>query len=60
MKTNHPINNIIRKRKMSGRMAKWYVQLCTYDLRYEPRPIIKSQVLANFMVDLCPVLQHEV
>ena len=49
--TNYPITNVMRKPKMSGRMAKWPVNLSTYDIKYEPRSAIKSQALAEFVAD---------
>ena len=60
MKTNYPIKNVMRKPEMSGRMAKWSIQLSTYDLRYEPRSAIKSQALADFVADFSTDLQPEV
>ena len=60
VKTNYPIKNVMRKPEMSGRMAKWSVQLSTYDLKYEPRSAIKSQTLADFVADFSTDLQPEV
>ena len=46
----------MRKPEMSGIMDKRYVQLSTYDIRYEARSAIKSHalvdVLAHFTMDL--------
>ena len=50
----------MRKPEMSGRMAKWSVQLSTYELHYEPRTAIKSQALADFVADFSPSMQPEV
>ncbi|KAI3761737.1 hypothetical protein L1987_52158 [Smallanthus sonchifolius] len=44
---------------MSGRMAKWSVKLSAYDLIYEPRTTIKSQALADFVVEFSSDIQHE-
>lgn len=50
----------MRKPKMSRRMINWYVQLSTYDLRFEPRSTIKSQALADFAADFRSDLQFKV
>ena len=32
-------------------MAKWAVKLFEYDISYLPRPTMKAQVLADFLVE---------
>ncbi|KAJ0947497.1 putative ribonuclease H [Helianthus annuus] len=59
VRTNFPIKNVLRKPKMSGRMAKWAVKLSAHDIRYEPRTAIKSQALADFVADFSSDLQKE-
>ncbi|XP_074264802.1 uncharacterized protein LOC141587247 [Silene latifolia] len=49
----------MRKPKLSGRMTKWSVHLSGYDLQFEPRTTIKSQVLADFISDFCPTIRGE-
>ncbi|GAV91083.1 RVT_3 domain-containing protein [Cephalotus follicularis] len=39
---------------MLGRLVKWSVELGEYDVKYEARPTIKSQVLADFVGDNTP------
>ncbi|XP_023746035.1 uncharacterized protein LOC111894186 [Lactuca sativa] len=46
--------------KMSGRMEKWSVKLSTFDIRYEPRSVIKSQALTDFVAEFSDDLQNEV
>ncbi|KAI3821347.1 hypothetical protein L1987_08913 [Smallanthus sonchifolius] len=48
-----------RKPEMLGRMVKWSVKLSAYDLIYEPRTAIKSQALADFVVDFSSDIQQE-
>ena len=36
---------------MTGRIAKWAVELGVHNITYEPRHAIKSQALADFFVD---------
>ena len=48
---SHPLGDIIRNRGATGRVAKWAVKIGVFDLKYSPRTAIKSQVLADFLVD---------
>ncbi|XP_074271113.1 uncharacterized protein LOC141595040 [Silene latifolia] len=57
--TNYPLKTIMRKPELSGRMTKWSVHLSGYDLQFEPRTAIKSQVLADFVSDFCPATRGE-
>nr|XP_009781672.1 PREDICTED: uncharacterized protein LOC104230538 [Nicotiana sylvestris] len=43
-----------------GRLAKWAVELGGYDIEYQSRTAIKSQILAEFVVDFTPTLVLEV
>jgi len=38
----------------TGRISKWATELRSYGLRYKPKTAIKSQVLADFIVDFTP------
>ncbi|XP_074310293.1 uncharacterized protein LOC141646214 [Silene latifolia] len=49
----------MRKPELSRRMAKWSVHLRGYDLQFEPRTAIKSQALADFILDFCPATRVE-
>lgn len=51
VKTIYPVKNVMRNPEMLERIAKWFVQLTTYNLRYETISSIISQSLANFMAD---------
>ncbi|KAH9703019.1 BED-type domain-containing protein [Citrus sinensis] len=46
-----PLWQILQKSDASGRLVKWSVELSEFDLSYRPRGAIKTQVLAEFMVD---------
>src|SRR3954467_7132082 len=46
-----PLAEIIGSRDASGRVAKWAIELAPYTIYYQPRTAIKSQALANFLVD---------
>ncbi|XP_024007922.1 uncharacterized protein LOC112083931 [Eutrema salsugineum] len=54
--TNQPLRTILHSPSLSGRMAKWAVQLTEYDIEYHNKTSAKSQVLADFLVELPPEL----
>lgn len=49
--TTFPIKQVLTKPDNSGRLKKWVIELGEYDLLYKPHTTIKSQVLADFIVD---------
>ncbi|GAV76520.1 RVT_3 domain-containing protein, partial [Cephalotus follicularis] len=49
-----PLKQVLAKPDTSGRLIKWSVELGEYDVKFEARPGIKSQVLANFVGDNTP------
>ena len=46
-----PLSEIMGNRDATGRIAKWSIAMADHDIRYEPRTAIKSQVVADFLVD---------
>ncbi|XP_068475015.1 uncharacterized protein [Phaseolus vulgaris] len=50
--TDLPIQKVLKKPDVAGRMVKWAVKLSEFDIRYEPRGPIKGQVFADFVVEL--------
>jgi len=50
--TDLPIQKVLKKPDVAGRMVKWVVELSEFDIRYEPRGPIKGQVFADFVVKL--------
>ncbi|XP_070029018.1 uncharacterized protein [Nicotiana sylvestris] len=44
-----PLRNILHKPELSGRLAKWAVEISEFNIEYKPRTAIKSQVLADFV-----------
>jgi hypothetical protein len=46
-----PLKDIINNSDATGRVAKWGIKLASFDIGYKPRTAIKSQALAEFMVD---------
>nr|XP_016470841.1 PREDICTED: uncharacterized protein LOC107793073 [Nicotiana tabacum] len=49
--TAYPLRNILYKQELSSGLAKWAIELSEYDITYQPRTAIKSQVLADFVED---------
>ncbi|XP_062102902.1 uncharacterized protein LOC133813883 [Humulus lupulus] len=50
--TDYPLNQILNKLDLSGRLSKWAIELGTYDIRFLPRKSKKGQVLADFLVEI--------
>jgi hypothetical protein len=49
--SSFPLGEIIRNPDATGRIAKWSVELMGETLAYTPRKAIKSQILADFVVE---------
>jgi hypothetical protein len=49
--SSFPLGEIIRNPDAAGRIAKWSVELMGKTLTYAPRKAIKSQILADFIVE---------
>jgi hypothetical protein len=49
--SSFPLGEIAQNREASGIIAKWTVELKGETLSYAPRKAIKSQVLADFLVE---------
>ncbi|WZZ44804.1 hypothetical protein YC2023_041063 [Brassica napus] len=50
--TTFPLRTILHSPSQLGRLAKWSIELREYDVEYRPRTCAKSQVLADFLVEL--------
>ncbi|XP_071728874.1 uncharacterized protein [Rutidosis leptorrhynchoides] len=49
--TDTPIKHVLRRPEISGRMAKWAIELGEHEISYAPRNAIKGQIMADFMVE---------
>ena len=47
--TSFPVKLVLHKPEVSGRLAKWAVELGEYDIIFRPTTTIMSQVLADFV-----------
>ncbi|XP_022040895.1 protein NYNRIN-like [Helianthus annuus] len=50
--TNYPLQQILHKPKISGRLAKWAIELGALDIKYRKRTTIKGQVIADFLAEI--------
>lgn len=46
-----PLSDIINNRDPTGRVAKWAIELMPFEISYKPWSAIKSQALADFIVE---------
>jgi hypothetical protein len=49
--TDQPLHDIFGNKDSSRRIGKWAIELLEYVVDFEKRSAIKSQILADFMVD---------
>ncbi|KFK22389.1 hypothetical protein AALP_AAs50068U000100, partial [Arabis alpina] len=47
-----PLRSVLHSPSQSGRFAKWAIELSEYDIEYRGRTCNKSQVLADFLIEL--------
>ncbi|CAJ2634768.1 unnamed protein product [Trifolium pratense] len=52
VRTDQPIKSLLGRPDMAGRMLKWSLELSEFDIRYENRKALKSQVLADFVAEM--------
>jgi hypothetical protein len=52
--TSYPLRAILRNPNATGNIAKWAAELAEFELDFVPCHAVKSQVLADFIVDWTP------
>jgi hypothetical protein len=52
VKTDHPIKQVLKKPDLAGKMVVWSIELSEFDITFSPRGSIKSQVLADFNLEM--------
>jgi len=57
--TDQPLRTILQNTNRSGRLTKWAIELGELDIIYKNRTAAKSQVLADFLVELAPELEQD-
>ncbi|KAK1406979.1 hypothetical protein QVD17_38589 [Tagetes erecta] len=50
--TEQPLQQVLKKPEVSGRLAKWAIELGTYRVTYKPRTAIKGQIIADFLTEI--------
>ena len=49
--TSFPLSEVVQNQDATGRITKWALELMGQGISYAPQTAIKSQVLANFVVE---------
>jgi hypothetical protein len=52
--TSFPLRAILHNSNATGNIAKWAAELAEFQLDFQPRHAVKSQVLADFIVEWTP------
>ena len=52
--TNHPLKTAMNKLETAGWLIQWVTELSEFDVRYQPRSVIKAQALVDFIVEFTP------
>jgi hypothetical protein len=52
--TSFPLRAILHNSNAIGNIAKWAAELAKFQLDFQPRHAVKSQVLADFIVEWTP------
>nr|XP_043639646.1 uncharacterized protein LOC122610749 [Erigeron canadensis] len=50
--TDKPIKQVLTRPEVSGRLAKWAVELGEHEIEFKPRNAIKGQILADFLAEV--------
>ncbi|KAK2425775.1 hypothetical protein QL285_024519 [Trifolium repens] len=59
VKTDYPIKQVLKKPDLAGRMVAWSIELSEFDIAFLPRGSIKSQVLADFILEMTSPPEEE-
>lgn len=49
--TDQLLRQVLHKPEASGHLVKWSVELCEFEISYQPRTTMKALALANFVVE---------
>jgi hypothetical protein len=56
--SSFPLRAVLHNPNATGNIAKWAAELVEFELDFVPRHAVKSQVLADFIVDSTPPANH--
>ena len=48
---SYPLRQVLQNPELSGRIAKWAIELGEFDIEYIPHTAVKAQALANFVAE---------
>nr|GEW91461.1 RNA-directed DNA polymerase, eukaryota [Tanacetum cinerariifolium] len=48
---DQPIQQVLSRPEVSGKLQKWSIELGEYTIHYRPRVLVKGQILADFIVE---------
>ncbi|WZZ71342.1 hypothetical protein YC2023_082712 [Brassica napus] len=57
--SNQPLRTVMQNTNKSGRYTKWAMELSGHDIVYKNRTAAKSQVLADFLIELTLELEQD-
>ena len=52
--TSYPLRAILHNSNATGNIAKWAAELAEFQLDFQPRHAVKSQILADFIAEWTP------
>jgi hypothetical protein len=52
--TSYPLRAILHNSNTTGNIAKWAAKLAKFQLEFQPRYAVKSQILADFIAEWTP------
>nr|XP_025623573.1 uncharacterized protein LOC112715921 [Arachis hypogaea] len=58
VRIDQPLRQILTRPELAGRLIKWAIELFEFDIQYEPRKTLKSQVLADFISEMTNDTQY--
>ncbi|XP_021986933.1 uncharacterized protein LOC110883510 [Helianthus annuus] len=50
--TDQPLQKVLRRPELSGRLAKWAIELGEHSFEFKPRTAMKGQILADFLAEV--------
>lgn len=59
VRTNHPIQQILRKSELAERMIAWLLELSEFDIKFELRWPVKAYCLEDFIAELMTPMEVE-
>jgi hypothetical protein len=54
-----PVQAMFQMSDFIGQISKWGAKIGTLDVKYLPKTAIKGQILANFVAEFTPALEHK-